>query len=231
MPLSGDSPEENPLLGVESPVKKPPKARLLPPIPEIDNESQIMDENSEHNVTCLGMLRSEAQNPHIQTPEKEGRGNILEGQDILLDFENNTDLIAVCQETEKEPGLFPSQGSMSEPEAETKTMLSALGVGFSPDPELPKVTELLPTPDVEATPLIPPKPAKETKADTKYNEDSSINSQEIEEDYEIDLKRLEVGDEVLGEGEFGIVYKGRYHCENDKAIDVAVKQLKGMYNM
>ena len=205
--MSGNSPEEKPLLGTE------------------------MDESSEHNVTCLGTLQSETQNPHFQTPEKEGRGNILEGQDIPLDSENNTDLIPVWQETEKEPELLPSRGSISEPEAETKTMLSALGVGFSPGWELPKVKELLPTPDVEATPLRPPKSPKETKADTKYEEDSSINSQEIEEDYGIDLKRLEVGDEVLGEGEFGIVYKGRYHCENDKAIDVAVKQLKGMFSM
>ena len=34
---------------------------------------------------------------------------------------------------------------------------------------------------------------------------------------------------MLGEGEFGIVYKGRYHGKDTKVIDVAVKQLKGMY--
>ena len=224
---SGHSSEENPLLVVESQVKRPPPARPLPPIPQVEKESQNMEENSEHNVTCLDMLQLETQNPNFHTPDKEGRDNILEGQDIPLDIEKNTDLIAVWQETEKEPGLLPSHGSMSEPEAETKRMLSALGVGFSPDREPPKVRKLLPTPGLEATPPRPPKPSKETKEDEKYNE-SSINSQEIEEDYEIDLKRLEVGDEVLGEGEFGIVYKGRYHCKNNKAIDVAVKQLKGM---
>jgi len=231
VPQSGNSPDQNPFLGVESQVKKPLKAIPQRPIPQIDNESQIIDGNSEHNVMRLDMFRSETQNPHFQTAEKEGRGNILKGQDIPIDFENNTDLIAVWQETEKEDGLLPSRGSMSEPEAETKTMLRALGAGFSPGQELPKVKELLPTPDFEATPLRPPRSPKETKAGTKYNEDSFINSQEIEEDYEIDLKRLEVREELLGEGEFGIVYKGRYHCENDKAVYVAVKQLKGMYSM
>ncbi|XP_078346190.1 fibroblast growth factor receptor 3-like isoform X2 [Oculina patagonica] len=53
-----------------------------------------------------------------------------------------------------------------------------------------------------------------------------FESQETEEDYEIDLKRLEIQDVVLGQGEFGIVYKGSYHCEDEKVINVAVKQLK-----
>ena len=174
-----------------------------------------MEENSEHNGTCLGVLLSETQNPDFRTLDNGGRGNILGGQDIPLDVEINTDLIAVWQETEKEPGLLPSRGSMCEP------VLSALGVGFSPGRELPNIRELLPTPELEATPPRPRKPSKEIN-------ESSFNSQEIEEDYEIDLKRL-VRDEVLGEGEFGIVYKGRYHCKNNKAVDVAVKQLKGMY--
>ena len=88
---------------------------------------------------------------------------------------------------------------------------------------------MLPTPDSENAPPRPPKPTRETEEGTKYNESSSINSQEIEEDYEIDLKRLEVQDEVLGEGEFGVLYKGRYHGKDTKVIDVAVKKLKAMY--
>ena len=208
MPLSGHSSEENPLLPAESQEKKPSQGRPLPPIPQIGKDSQKMEENSEHNGTCLGVLLSETQNPNFRTLDNGGRGNILGGQDIPLDVEINTDLIAVWQETEKEPGLLPSRGSMCEPEAETKPVLS-------------DIRELLPTPELEATPPRPPKPSKETN-------ESSINYQEIDEDYEIDLKRL-VRDEVLGEGEFGIVYKGRYHCKNNKAIDVAVKQLKGMY--
>ena len=83
-------------------------------------------------------------------------------------------------------------------------MLSSLG-------EPPDVRELLPTADFEAAPPRPPKPTKETKDGAKYNEISSINSRESEEDYKIDLKRLAVRDQVLGEGEFGIVYKGRYY--------------------
>ena len=188
-----------------------------------------MEENSEHNVTCLRMLQSETQNPNFQTPDEGYRGNILgAGQDIPLDIEKNTCLTAVWQETEEEPWLLPARGSMSETEAETKPMLSALGVDLSHG-EPPNVGELLPTADFEAAPPRPPKPTKQTKDGAKYNEISSINSREIEVDYEIDLKRLEVRDEVLGEGEFGIVYKGRYYCKDNTAINVAVKQLKGMY--
>ena len=231
VPLSGQCPEEHPLLGTsgaERPAKNPPQARPLPPIPHIENEGQRMEEISEHNVTCLRMLQSESQNPNFQTPNKGGGGSILEGQGIPLDIEKSTDLTAVLQETEKEPWLLSSSGSMSETEAETKPLLSVLGVDFSPG-EPPNVRELLPTQDFEAAPPRPPKPTRETEEGTKYNESSFINSQEIEEDYEIDLKRLEVQDEVLGEGEFGIVYKGRYHGKDSKVIDVAVKQFKGMY--
>ena len=215
--LSGHSPEEDPLLGTsgaESALKKPPQERPLPPIPHIQKKGQKVEENSEDNLTCLRIVQSASQNPNFQTPDKGGRANVLEGQGIPLDIDKNTGLIAVLQETGKEPWLLPSSGSMSETEAETKPLLSVLGVDFSPG-EPPNVRELLPTQDFEAAPPRPPKPTRETE--------------EIEEDYEIDLKRLEVRDEVLGEGEFGIVYKGRYHGKNTKGIDVAVKQLKGMY--
>ena len=230
--LSGHSPEENSLLGTsgaESPVKRPPQARPLPPIPQIEKERQRMEENSEHNVTRLRMLQSETQNPKFQTPDEGSRGNTLgAGQEIPFDIEKNTCLTALWQETEKQPWLLSARGFMSKTEAETKPMLCALDVDFSLG-EPPDVRELLPTAGFEAAPPRPPKPTKETKDGTKYNEMSSINSREIEEGYEIDLKRLEVRDEVLGEGEFGIVYKGRYYCKDNKAINVAVKQVKGMY--
>ena len=53
-------------------------------------------------------------------------------------------------------------------------------------------------------------------------------SQETEEGSE-NLEKLEVFDEVLGEGEFGIVYKGRYSGKDGNMADVAVKKLKGRY--
>ena len=43
------------------------------------------------------------------------------------------------------------------------------------------------------------------------------------------LENLEVFDEILGEGEFGIVYKGRYGGKDGNITDVAVKKLKGRY--
>ena len=233
VPLSGQSPEENPLLetsGVESPLKKPPQTRPLLPIPQTEKECQRIEENSVHNVTCLRILGSESQNPNFQTQDtctldsKGSRGNVFEGQDIPLDTEKSTGLIAVLHATENQPIL----GSMSETEAETRPLLNALRVDVSPGDPI-KVRDLLPIPDFGAAHLSPSKPSEETNDSSKYNDGFSINSQEIEQDYEIDLKRLEVQEKVLGEGEFGIVYKGRYHCEDKKVIDVAVKLLKGVY--
>ena len=220
VPLSGQSPEENPLLdtsGIRSPVKKPPQIRPLPAIPQIEKENQRMEENSEQNVTC--------QNPNFQAQDtctqdsKGSRGNVLEGQDILLDTEKST----VLHETENQP----SRGSLNETEGDTTPLDNALRVDVSPGEPI-KVRDLLPIPDFGAAHLRPSKPTKEARDSSKYNDSFSINSQEIEQDYEIDLKRLEVHDEVLGEGEFGIVYKGLYHCKDKKVIDVAVKQLKGV---
>ena len=51
-------------------------------------------------------------------------------------------------------------------------------------------------------------------------------SQGTEEESE-NLENLEVFDEILGEGEFGIVYKGRYGGKDGNMTDVAVKKLKG----
>ncbi|XP_058957571.2 fibroblast growth factor receptor 3-like isoform X2 [Pocillopora verrucosa] len=50
-------------------------------------------------------------------------------------------------------------------------------------------------------------------------------SQETEERC-VNLENLEVCNEILGEGEFGIVYKGRYGGKDGNMIDVAVKKLK-----
>jgi len=79
------------------------------------------------------------------------------------------------------------------------------------------------------------------KSDTLDSKDSGYDSAEsrenicldqevvleIDEGWEIDLNRLEVKNEVLGEGQFGIVYKGRYSRDDGNVIDVAVKRLKG----
>lgn len=64
--------------------------------------------------------------------------------------------------------------------------------------------------------------------DLGVDEQRKISSQETEEGYE-NLKNLKVLDEILGEGEFGIVYKGRYGGKDGNMTDVAVKKLKGTY--
>ena len=67
--------------------------------------------------------------------------------------------------------------------------------------------------------------------DQDIDSDSEGQSGDIqlsqETSWEIDMERLEVLDKVLGEGEFGIVHKGRYAGKDGKITDVAVKQLKG----
>ena len=124
--LSGHSPDENPLLGTsgaESPVKRLPQARPLPPIPQIEKDRKKMEENSKDNVTCLRMLQSETQNPNFQTPDEGSRGNILEaGQDIPLDIEKNTCLTrggsriflrrgCTAKEWRNYPGFFSGGGA------------------------------------------------------------------------------------------------------------------------
>ena len=64
--------------------------------------------------------------------------------------------------------------------------------------------------------------------DLGVDEQQVISSKETKEGCE-NLENLEVFDEILGEGEFGIVYKGRYGGKDGNMTDVAVKKLKGTY--
>ena len=57
---------------------------------------------------------------------------------------------------------------------------------------------------------------------------TSLNTA-LEGECEKDVDDLEVLEEVLGQGEYGIVYKGRCGRKNGNVIDVAVKKLKGMH--
>ena len=57
---------------------------------------------------------------------------------------------------------------------------------------------------------------------------TSLNTA-LEEECAKDVDDLEVLEEVLGQGEYGIVYKGRCGRKNGNVIDVAVKKLKGMH--
>ncbi|PFX12564.1 Muscle, skeletal receptor tyrosine-protein kinase [Stylophora pistillata] len=61
--------------------------------------------------------------------------------------------------------------------------------------------------------------------DVDKQQDFREISQETEEGCE-NLENLEVLGEILGEGEFGIVYKGRYGRKDGNMIAVAVKRLK-----
>nr|XP_058946407.1 fibroblast growth factor receptor 2-like [Pocillopora verrucosa] len=71
-------------------------------------------------------------------------------------------------------------------------------------------------------------PHQESGMDTYKHGDQMLTSLNIafEEECEKDLDDLEVLEEVLGEGEYGIVYKGRCGRKNGNIIDVAIKKLK-----
>lgn len=78
----------------------------------------------------------------------------------------------------------------------------------------------------EETSCIYPDFALETEKKNDYSLQNIL--EDYEEGWEIDSKSLEVfRDKVLGQGEFGIVYKGHYRKKDGNVIDVAVKQLKG----
>ena len=73
-------------------------------------------------------------------------------------------------------------------------------------------------------------PHQESGMDSYKHGDQMLTSLNIApEECEKDLDDLEVLEEVLGEGEYGIVYKGRCGRKNGNIIDVAVKKLKGMH--
>ena len=74
-------------------------------------------------------------------------------------------------------------------------------------------------------------PYQESGMDTYKHGDQMLTSLNIalEEECEKDLDDLEVLEEVLGQGEYGIVYKGRCGRKNGNIIDVAIKKLKGMH--
>ncbi|XP_066017975.1 fibroblast growth factor receptor 4-like isoform X2 [Pocillopora verrucosa] len=71
-------------------------------------------------------------------------------------------------------------------------------------------------------------PHQESGMDTYKHGHQMLTSLNIalEEECEKDLDDLEVLEEVLGEGEYGIVYKGRCGRKNGNVIDVAIKKLK-----
>ena len=73
-------------------------------------------------------------------------------------------------------------------------------------------------------------PHQESGMDSYKHGDQMLTSLNIApEECEKDLDDLEVLEEVLGEGEYGIVYKGRCGRKNGNVIDVAIKKLKGMH--
>ena len=55
-----------------------------------------------------------------------------------------------------------------------------------------------------------------------------LKEMEIERNWLIPRKKLDVTGEQLGRGEFGVVYKGFYLRRDDTKLPVAVKTLRGL---
>lgn len=229
---SGYSSDANPLLDtlrVDLPARKPPQARPLPPTPEVDDAEW----NSGQNVMCSSMLQFGSQSPDFESSEAgtldedggfdipERRRSIQRSPAPRRTPKPRKEIEENQEHNELRSPVLQSGSQSTRFETSKASTLDRKGGGCD-SPEKRDSIQHLPAP------RRPPKPRNGLKEDTKHNELRFIESQEIEEDYEIDLKRLEITDTLLGEGEFGIVYKGRYRCKDEKVIDVAVKQLKGL---
>ncbi|XP_078346182.1 uncharacterized protein LOC144631592 isoform X3 [Oculina patagonica] len=232
--FSSHKSEESPLLDtlrVDLPARKPSQARPLPPTPEVDDAGTKMEWNSGQKIMCSSMLQFGSQNLDFESPE----ASTLEQKDDGCDLRERKGSIQ-CSPTPRRPPK--PRKELQENTEDNGMSLPMLQLGSQSTKYETSETSTLDkkegcdTPETrdgnQHSPALrwPPKPRNGLKVDTKHNELRFTESQEMEEDYEIDLKRLEIQDEVLGEGEFGIVYKGNYHCEDEKVIDVAVKQLK-----
>ena len=223
MKFAGHSSEEEPLsdtFHVDLPPKKPPQARPLPPTPDAQNTSSTVFWNSEQNVTPASYMQSGSQNHDFESSE-----NRMESSRAIADRrESSQRSPPTCRppKPRKEIKENTEEGQTRILEISEANILHRKNGDFDGQEKRGSVQD-------SQAPLRPPEPTKGVKVNTEHNEMCCIKSPEMEEGGEIHLERLEIHDKVLGEGEYGIVCKGSYRFNDEKSIDVAVKQLKGMY--
>ena len=231
--FSGHNFEENPLLEklrVDLSERNPPQVRPLPSIP-----SPKVEWNSGQNVMRSSMLQSGSLDPNFESSEARTLNRKDEGCDIPERRDNiqyspaprrpqklGKEIKEKTKHNEVCSSVLQSGSQNLKFETSEATTLDRKDCGSH---SLEKQGSIQHSP----APHRPPKPRKKLQEITEQNKMCCIKSQKIEEDYEIDFKRLAIQGTVLGEGEFGIVYRGSYCCKDEKVIDVAVKQLKGMY--
>ena len=217
--ISFPNSEDNPFLDtlrVDHPPKNHPKARsLLADQEDHDASPKMRWDSVEQNLVRSPVLQSGSQSHDFDSSEAANH----------YEMEGGCDAPGRKDSTQRSlpPGRYPN------PRKKTK---ENTGGGQTPNLEKSEASIHRKDGDCDNHSLVPskpPNPKKQGNANTEHNDMCCIKLPEIEEDDEIHLKRLEIHDKVLGEGEYGIVYKGSYRRNDEKVIDVAVKQLKGMY--
>ena len=196
------------------------------------------------SITCTESIqRSEANNTQLQ----EDTGNTFDTTEgpvespIPFQESEKVQLSGVKMRSEEHPLLgeltveIPTSKS---PQA--RQFCPIAGLGDTPPKRPPKPGRKESTENNVQCPFVMESRSRDPKlkkSDTLDSKDSGYDSsesrenicldQEISECWEINLNRLEIKNEVLGEGQFGIVFKGQYYRDDGNVIDVAVKQLRG----
>ena len=224
--FAGHGSEEEPLLNkllVDRPARKPTQARLLPPTPDAQNASSSMTWNSNHNVTRLSDMQSRSQNHDSESSKTDTQNRMEGGHDIADRRVSSQRSPPPCRSPKHRKENKENAGRDQTPNREiSEGSILHRKEGDCDGQERKGSVQHSPAPP------RPPKPRKEVKVNTEHDENGCIKLPENEEHGEIYLERLEIHDKVLGKGEYGIVYKGSYRLNDEKVIDVAVKQLKGM---
>jgi len=83
------------------------------------------------------------------------------------------------------------------------------------------------TPEESASGIQEPRQFMEDDHEVVDNR-TYLTEMETDRNWQIPREKLEITGEKLGEGEFGIVYKGFYLRRDNRKLSVAVKTLRGL---
>lgn len=197
------------------------------------------------SITCTASVEgSEAKNTQLQEDTGDTFVTVEGPAESLIPFqESGTEVQLSGVEIHSEEHLLLGKLTVEIPTSkvsQARHFCPIVSLGDTPPKRPPKPSRKVSTEHKAQCPCVVESRSRDPKlkkSDTLDSKDSGYDSsesrenicldQEINECWEINLNRLEVTNEVLGIGQFGIVCKGQYYRDDGNAIDVAVKQLKG----